>query len=141
MDSYLKQYINGAWVDSIGGTRHEVISPSTEEACTEITMGTKADVDAAVAAAKKAFVTFSQTTREERLELLGLIVEEYKKRIPDIAKSMANEMGAPVSFAAAAQGPAGLGAFFGTIAALKDFAFSEQHGANTVVYEPKVSLV
>ena len=136
MDSYLKHYINGAWVDSIGGTRHEVISPSTEEACTEITMGTKADVDAAVAAAKKAFVTFSQTTREERLELLGRIVEEYKKRIPDIAKSMANEMGAPVSFAAAAQGPAGLGAFFGTIAALKDFAFSEQHGANTVVYEP-----
>jgi aldehyde dehydrogenase (NAD+) len=136
MDSYLKHYINGAWVESIGGTRHEVISPSTEEACTEITLGTQADVDAAVAAAKAAFVTFSQTTREERLELLGRIVEEYKKRIPDLAKSMANEMGAPVSFAVAAQGPAGLGAFFGTIAALKDFAFTEQHGANTVVYEP-----
>jgi aldehyde dehydrogenase (NAD+) len=93
MDSYLKHYINGAWVESIGGTRHEVISPSTEEACTEITLGTQADVNAAVAAAKAAFVTFSQTTREERLELLGRIVEEYKKRIPDLAKSMANEMG------------------------------------------------
>mgnify|MGYP000010417435 CR=1 FL=1 len=57
MDSYLKQYINGKWVDSIGGKRHEVISPSTEEPCTEITLGTQADVDAAVAAAKEAFKT------------------------------------------------------------------------------------
>ncbi len=136
MDSYLKNYIDGKWVDSVGGTRHEVISPSTEEACTEITLGTKADVDAAVAAAKKAFVTFSQTTREERLALMGRIVEEYKKRMPDLAQSMAAEMGAPVSFAAAAQAPAGLGGLLGTIPALENFAFTEQHGANTVVYEP-----
>jgi aldehyde dehydrogenase (NAD+) len=136
MDSYLKHYIDGKWVDSVGGKRHEVISPSTEEACTEITMGTQADVDAAVAAAKKAFVSFSQTTREERLALMGRIVEEYKKRIPDLAKSMANEMGAPVSFATVAQAPAGLGGILGTIAALEKFVFSEQHGANTVVYEP-----
>jgi aldehyde dehydrogenase (NAD+) len=136
MDSYLKHYIGGKWVDSIGGTRHEVISPSTEEACTEITLGTKADVDAAVAAAKEAFKTFSQTTREERLALMGRIVEEYKKRMPDLAKSMAAEMGAPVSFAAAAQAPAGLGGLLGTIPALENFVFTEQHGANTVVYEP-----
>ena len=64
MDSYLKNYINGQWVDSIGGKRHQVISPSTEEPCTEITLGTKADVDAAVAAAKEAFKTFSQTSRK-----------------------------------------------------------------------------
>ena len=136
MDSYLKHYINGQWVDSIGGKRHEVISPSTEEACTEITLGTQADVDAAVAAARAAFETFSQTTREERLALLERIVEEYKKRGADLAKSMANEMGAPVSFAQAAQVGAGIGGFMGTIAALKDFQFSEQHGANKVVYEP-----
>ncbi|RJF90702.1 aldehyde dehydrogenase family protein [Sphingomonas cavernae] len=136
MDSYLKHYIDGKWVESIGGKRHEVISPSTEESCTEITLGTTADVDAAVKAARKAFETFSQTTREERLALLGRIVEEYKKRVPDLAQSMANEMGAPVSFASSAQVGAGIGGFMGTIAALKDFQFSEQHGANTVVYEP-----
>jgi aldehyde dehydrogenase (NAD+) len=136
MDSYLKHYINGKWVDSIGGTRHEVISPSTEEACTEITLGTKADVDAAVAAAKEAFKTFSQTTREERLALMGRIVEEYKKRMPEMATSMANEMGAPLALGGAAQAPAGLGAFMGTMAALQDFNFTEQHGANKVVYEP-----
>ena len=136
MDSYLKHYINGKWVESIGGTRHEVISPSTEEACTEITLGTKADVDAAVAAARAAFKTFRKTTREERLALLGRIVEEMQKRGPDLARSMANEMGAPVSFAQAAQVGAGLGGFMGTIAALKDFSFSERMGANMVVYEP-----
>ncbi len=136
MDSYLKHYINGQWVDSIGGKRHEVISPSTEEACTEITLGTAADVDAAVAAAKEAYKSWSQTSREERLAVLNRIVEEYKKRTNDLAKSMANEMGAPLSFAATAQVGAGIGGFLGTIAALADFNFSEQHGANTVVYEP-----
>jgi aldehyde dehydrogenase (NAD+) len=136
MDSYLKNYINGAWVDSIGGKRHEVISPSTEEACTEITMGTTADVDAAVAAAKEAFKTFSQTSRDERVALLENIVAEYKKRIPDLARSMANEMGAPMSFAQTAQVGAGIGGFMGTIAALKDFQFSEKVGAGMAVYEP-----
>ena len=136
MDSYKQNYIGGKWVDSIGGTPHQVINPATEEPVTEIVLGTKADVDAAVAAAREAFKTFSQTTREERLALLGRIVEEYKKRMPDIAKSMAGEMGAPVSLGMAAQAPAGLGGFLGTIAALKDFQFSEQQGANLIVYEP-----
>jgi aldehyde dehydrogenase (NAD+) len=136
VDSYLKHYIDGQWIASQGGTRHEVISPSTEEACTEITIGTAADVDAAVAAARRAFESFSQTSREERLELLGRIVEEYKKRISDLARSMANEMGAPVSFAAQAQAPAGLGGFFSTIAALKEFAFSERQGKTLLLYEP-----
>jgi aldehyde dehydrogenase (NAD+) len=136
MNSYLKNYIDGAWVDSIGGKRHEVISPSTEEVCTEITLGTTADVDAAVAAAKKAFKTYSQTSREDRVALLERIVEEYKKRIPDLARSMATEMGAPLSFGQTAQVGAGIGALIGTIAALKDFEFSEQVGAGMAVYEP-----
>jgi aldehyde dehydrogenase (NAD+) len=136
MDSYKQNYIGGKWVDSIGGTPHQVINPATEEPVTEIVLGTKADVDAAVAAAQEAFKTFSQTTREERLALLGRIIEEYKKRMPDIAKSMAGEMGAPVSLGMAAQAPAGLGGFLGTLAALKDFQFSEQQGANLIVYEP-----
>lgn len=136
MDSYEKNYINGQWVDSIGGTAHQVINPATEEPGTKITLGTEADVDAAVAAAKEAFKTFSQTTREERLTLLGRIVEEYQKRMPEIAASLAVEMGAPISLGNAAQAPAGLGGFISTIEALKNFEFSEQQGPNTVVYEP-----
>ncbi len=136
MREFLQNYIDGQWVDSIGGTRHEVISPSTEEACTAITLGTKADVDAAVAAARRAFESFSQTTREERLALLGRIVEEYKKRAADLGVVMAEEMGAPVSFASTAQVGAGIGGFLGTIGALQDFTFSERQGANLIVYEP-----
>ncbi|HMT44872.1 MAG TPA: aldehyde dehydrogenase family protein [Chakrabartia sp.] len=136
MDSYLKNYINGQWVDSIGGKRHEVISPSTEEACTEITLGTAADVDAAVKAAREAFKTFSQTTKEERLALMGRIIEEYKKRAGDLALSMSKEMGAPISFAATAQVGAGIGGFMGTMAALQEFDFSESKAGYKVVYEP-----
>ncbi len=136
MDRYTQNYINGQWVDSIGGTAHHVISPSTEEACTQITLGTPADVDAAVAAAQAAFPAFSATSREERIALLERILEEYKKRIPDLARSMALEMGAPVSFAAMAQAPAGMGGFMTTLAALRNFQFSETIGKTTVLYEP-----
>ncbi|RDC60845.1 Aldehyde dehydrogenase (NAD(+)) [Alteripontixanthobacter maritimus] len=136
MNSYEQNYIDGKWVDSNGGTAHDVISPSTEEPVTKVVLGTKADVDAAVDAARRAFASFSQTSREERAELLGRIVEEYKKRIPDLAKSMAAEMGAPVSFASAAQAPAGLGAFLSTIPALQNFEFEQQEGKTKVVYEP-----
>ena len=136
MDRYTQNYINGQWVDSIGGTTHHVISPSTEEPCTEITLGTPADVDAAVAAAHAAFPAYSATSREERIALLERILEEYKKRIPDLAQSMALEMGAPVSFAAMAQAPAGMGGFMTTLKALRDFQFSETIGKTTVLYEP-----
>lgn len=136
MDSYTQNYIGGQWVDSIGGAPHQVINPATEEPVTEIVLGTAADVDAAVAAAQEAFKTFSQTSREERLDLLGRIVDEYKKRMPDIARSLSGEMGAPISFALAAQAPSGLGGFLSTIAALKDFQFAQQQGSNMVVYEP-----
>ncbi|MGB3847134.1 aldehyde dehydrogenase family protein [Sphingopyxis sp. YF1] len=136
-ETHLKQnYIGGKWVDSKGGKLHDVINPATEEAASTVVLGTAADVDDAVTAAKEAFKTYSQTTREERLELLGRIVEEYKKRGPDLAKSMAAEMGAPVSFAGTAQVGAGIGGFLGTIAALKDFSFTEQYHAGTLAYEP-----
>lgn len=136
MDRYVQNYIGGKWVDSIGGTPHQVISPSTEEPCTEITLGTKADVDAAVEAARAALPAWSKTSVEERLAVMSRIIEEYKKRAPDLARSMANEMGAPVSFASTAQVGAGIGGFMGTMAALKDFSFTEKQGLNTIAYEP-----
>lgn len=136
MKRYEQHYINGQWVDSIGGTPHDVINPATEEACTRIVLGSKADVDAAVAAAKEAFKTFSQTTREERLALLDRIIEEYQKRSSDIAECIAAEMGAPISLGLAAQAPAGLVGFTGAREALEKFEFTEEHNEHTVVYEP-----
>ncbi|MES2754160.1 MAG: aldehyde dehydrogenase family protein, partial [Pseudomonadota bacterium] len=136
MNSYLKHYIDGAWVESDGGTRHDVINPATEQPVSEITLGSAADVDKAVAAARKAFASFSQTSVADRLALLERIIEGYKARIPDLAKATSEEMGAPVGFATAAQAPAGLGYFLGTLAALKEFSFSETVGKNRVVHEP-----
>lgn len=136
MRERLQHYIDGKWVDSEGGVRREVINPATEEACAAITVGTKADVDKAVAAARRAFASFSQTTREERIALLERIVVEYKKRAQDLAVAMAEEMGAPVSFAITAQVGAGIGGFLGTIEALKNFTFTEKQGGFTVAYEP-----
>jgi aldehyde dehydrogenase (NAD+) len=136
-EQHAKQhYIGGQWVDSQGGKEHQVINPATEETANTVIMGTAADVDAAVKAAKEAFKTFSQTSREERLALMGRIVEELKKRSDDLAKAMSAEMGAPISFASTAQVGACIGGFLGTIAALKDFSFTEKHSANTVAYEP-----
>lgn len=135
MKSYLQQYINGQWVDSNGGTRHQVISPSTEQACSEITLGTQADVDAAVAAARAAFDSFSQTSREERVALLENIVAEYQKRAGDIAQAISTEMGCPISVSQTAQVGSGIGHFMTTIGALKEFEFEERVGNNKVVHE------
>ena len=77
MRSYLNHYIGGEWVESEGGTRHEVINPATEAAVAEITLGSEADVDKAVAAAKAAFESFSRTSVEERAALLEAILAEY----------------------------------------------------------------
>lgn len=136
-ETHLKQqYIGGRWVDSKGGRLHNVVNPATEETASTVVLGTAADVDDAVGAAREAFKSFSRTSREERLALLEKIVEEYQKRGPDLAKAMASEMGAPVSFAGTAQVGVGIASFLATIAALKDFQFSEQHGAHKIVHEP-----
>lgn len=136
MKSYLKNYIDGQWVDSIGGTRHAVIDPATEQPCTEITLGTAADVDKAVGAARRAFESFSQTSVADRIALLERIVAEYKKRGSDIAQAISTEMGCPISVAQTAQVGSGIGHFLSTIAALKEFPFVEQIGPNRVVHEP-----
>lgn len=135
MKSYLQNYIDGKWVDSEGGTKHTVINPATEGPASEIVLGTSADVDKAVIAARNAFETFSQTTREERMALLGRVIEAYKARIPDIAEAIATEMGCPISTASTAQAGSGLGHLAQALAALEKFEFSESIGDNVVVRE------
>jgi len=134
--SYLKHYIGGQWVDSEGGKRHEVINPATEEASTEITLGSKADVDKAVKAARAAFEANYGTSKEERVALLGRILAEDQKRMPDIAEAISTEMGCPISTASTAQSGSGMGHLASTIEALKCFEEEESTGKNKVVFEP-----
>ncbi len=136
MKSYPQHYIDGRWVDSIGGGKLQVINPATEQPASEITLGTAEDVDAAVIAARRAFETFSLTSKEERIALLERIMAEYQKRVPDIAEAIATEMGCPISVAKTAQAGSGMGHLGHALQALKDYKFAEKIGANTVVREP-----
>ncbi len=135
MKSYLKQYIGGAWIDSDGGHRHVVINPATEQPASEVMLGTAADVDRAVIAARTAFDNWSQTSREERIAVLERVIGAYKARIPDIAKAISEEMGCPISMAQTSQAGSGLGHLGSVLEALKSFAFEESTGKNKVVYE------
>ncbi|KUI41572.1 aldehyde dehydrogenase [Mycobacterium sp. IS-1590] len=136
MREYLKFYIDGQWVDPIRPNTLEVDNPTTEEVSGKIAIGSAADVDVAVQAARRAFATWSQTSRDERLDLLQTIMGEYQKRAGDLADAVNEEMGAPASLAAGPQVNLGLGHLATAIEVLKNFEFEEQHGATLVVKEP-----
>jgi aldehyde dehydrogenase (NAD+) len=128
-------YINGAWVKPLVAKTLEVINPATERAYTKISLGSAADVDRAVAAAKAAFPAFSLTTREERLGYLRKILELYNSRYDDIADAVSDEMGAPLKFAREAQAWAGQVHLESTIKALEGLEFSFQRGSTRIVRE------
>ncbi|WP_203311191.1 aldehyde dehydrogenase family protein [Sphingomonas beigongshangi] len=136
MHRHLQHFIDGAWVDSDGGRPHAVIDPATEQPVTEITLGSDADVDRAVAAARRAFEDYARTDVETRAALLDRIAEGMKARTADLAKAISEEMGAPIAFAAGGQVPAGLGHFLATAKALRAFPFEERIGKARVVHEP-----
>ena len=132
----MKFYIDGKWVDPITPKSLDVINPATEEVCGHISAGSAADVDKAVAAAKKAFETYSKTSREERIELLQRVLAEYQKRFGDTANAITEEMGAPASLAQRAQAPIGMVHISTGIEVLKNFKFEEDRGATRLVKEP-----
>ena len=136
MSNNLKFYINGEWVDPSTSETLDVINPATEEPIAQIAMGGTADVDAAVAAAKAAFETYSQTTREERVALLENILGVYQKRMGEVATAISQEMGAPLALANAAQAPSGMGHIMTTINVLKGYEFEEDIGTTHIVKEP-----
>ena len=129
-------YIDGAWVDPVAPKTRAVVNPATEQPMYEIALGSAADVDKAVAAARRAFETFSQTTREERVALLTRVVEVYKSRMKDIGAAISDEMGAPLPFAEKFQAGAGLGHIVSTLDVLKTYDFDEPVGSAMVVREP-----
>ena len=136
MSNRTKFYISGSWVEPSTSDRLEVINPATEQPIGEVAMGGIDDVERAVQAAANAFESYSQSSIEERLELLGNIVAVYQKRLGDIAAQISEEMGAPKKLAAAAQAPIGLAHLMTTINVLKSYEFEEDIGGTRVVREP-----
>jgi len=102
--------------------------PATEDVCAHISLGSEADVDKAVAAAKVAFESFSRTSRQERIELLESCIESYKKHYMDIANAIREEMGAPQSLASTAQAYCGQGHLEEALKVASTFEFEEQLG-------------
>src|SRR5271168_4896720 len=127
MRVYLNFYIDGKWVEPLLPNVFDVENPATEQVAGKISLGSAADVDVAVNAARRAFASWSQTSREQRLELLEAILAEYQKRAGDLAEAVTEEMGAPPSLAAGPQVQLGLGHLVTAIDVLKNFPFEEQH--------------
>ncbi|WP_153504334.1 aldehyde dehydrogenase family protein [Cumulibacter manganitolerans] len=136
MREYTKFFINGEWVEPAEAKKLDVINPSTEEVAGEISLGTEKDVDKAVAAAKEAFKTWGQSTREERIAVFERIIEEYKKRYDDLAAAVTEEMGAPTFLAQKAQAAMGVAHLQTALQVLKDFKFEEDKGTTRIVKEP-----
>ncbi|HEX8622058.1 MAG TPA: aldehyde dehydrogenase family protein, partial [Allosphingosinicella sp.] len=103
MRDYLDFYIGGEWVKPVEPRTLDVVNPADESVAGRISMGGAEDVDRAVAAARAAFPSYSETSREQRLELLQNIAAEYQKRYADIAEAITEEMGAPSALAQRAQ--------------------------------------
>jgi len=129
-------YINGQWVDPVEPRDLDVINPATEAVCARISLGSEADVNRAVAAAKAAFESYSRTSRRERVELLESCVAVYQKYYDDIAEAIREEMGAPRKLAHTAQAGCGLGHLKEAARVLKTFEFEEDLGDHRVFLEP-----
>ena len=131
-----KFYIGGQWVEPIKPKYVTVENPATEKPFASSSLGLDAEVDTAVAAAKAAFVTYSQTSVDERIALMENVLRIYRERQDEIAEAISQEMGAPISMAKSAQVGSGYGHFSAAIDALKDFSFERQLGKTRVVKEP-----
>ncbi len=113
-----------------------MLNPFDNSLLAKVAEARPADIDRAVAAARVAFESFSQTTREQRVALLERIVVEYNRRAPDLAHAVTSEMGAPFWLARDAHVPLGAVHFQQTIEALRKYEFERQFGTTLVRREP-----
>ena len=131
-----QMYIDGRWVDPVDARSAEVINPATEDPIGRVAIGSGADVDRAVSAARGAFAAFSRTSPAERGELIEAIIEEYRKRRPDMAAAITAEMGAPSLLADKLHAMIGHIHLKIALNVLKDFRFTELRGATQIRREP-----
>jgi aldehyde dehydrogenase (NAD+) len=129
-------YIDGKWVSPAKPSDFIVVNPATEQPIATISLGGAADVEKAVAAAKRAFESYAETTVHERVILLERIIEIYRSKLSEMAETISLEMGAPISLSRAAQAPAGLAHFSEIVKVLGHFRFEELKGSTLMCKEP-----
>lgn len=132
----LKFYIDGAWVDPAAPSPLGIVNPATQETFARISLGSRQDVDRAVQAARRAFATYSLTSVEDRLGWLRRIIAGFRARLPELARSMTLEMGAPITFATERQATVALFHFEEAARVLEHYPFEERMGNGIVRREP-----
>ncbi len=128
-------YIDGAWVAPQVPRDFPVINPATEQQTGTISLGSAADVDLAVTAARRAFPAYSGTTVAERMDLIARVIAAYQRRQDDIAQAISDEMGAPLAFARRAQSALGIGHLRTIRTVLETFRFTEDRDGLRLVHE------
>lgn len=136
MFDYTRFYIDGQWVEPHEAQPLAVINPATEEVCGHISLGSEADVNDAVAAAKNAFASYAHSSREQRIAILEACIESCKKYYQEMAEAISLEMGAPTKLAYNAQAYCGPAHLEEALRVLKDYDFSEAKGKHLLVKEP-----
>jgi aldehyde dehydrogenase (NAD+) len=132
-------YINGKWVTPLKPNDFEVINPSNEEPFAIISLGNKDDTNLAVKAAKKAFIKWKETSKEERISLLEKLLTIYKKRFSEMSEAITKEMGSPIDYSFSAHTISGQSHLEDFILRLKEFNFEEHFDSksnNHLSYEP-----
>jgi len=133
---YLKFYVDGRWIESASPRTLDVVNPANERVAGRISLGSSRDVDLAVAAARRAFASFSLTSKLERLDLLRRVLQHYEARFDEVAAAITEEMGAPAWFAKQAQADIGREHLRTTISALAQYEFVCNRGSTRIVREP-----
>ena len=134
--AYNKFFINGKWIEPAGRSTLDVINPATEKAFATISLGNADDVDSAAKAAKSAFDSWSNSSIEERKEIISNIIGGLKSRSDEMATAISSEMGAPMGLSKTAQVGSGLGHFMNVLSILENFEFEEIRGTTKIVKEP-----
>ena len=132
----LQFYIDGAWVNPATPARLDIVNPATEEAFAQISLGSREDVDRAVRAARRAFTAHAGASHAERLEWLHRIIAGFRARLPELARMMTLEMGAPITFATERQATVALFHFEEAARVLAQYPFEEKMGVGVVRREP-----
>ncbi len=131
-----KVFIGGVWVEPEGSETLDVINSSTEEAMGSVPLCTAADADRAVIAANEAFESWSQTSREERAGYLSAISAGLAERSEEIAATISQELGMPLTLSKMIQAGLPIGQFGAMPALMEEIAWEEEIGNSRVLREP-----
>ena len=136
MQNDFRFYIDGQWQDRSDAPRIVVVDPSSEQVVGHVAAGSSADVDFAVAAARRAFGAFSRSTLQERIALLGRIATLLEERAEVFAQAIVTEMGAAIGFARATQVPFAIAHVRVQMEVLERYAFFSHEGGIATAKEP-----